>query len=158
MLTREEVYASPWLDNLQDIITKLYKHRDNITEALMFSRGTHTFDDIAAIVIDRKAQFWDFDKSFVLTEIHNYPRMRVMHVFLAGGEMAGVIGAHDTLIPWAKAQGCAKVSIAGRSGWERMLKNRGWQYARTALELDLDEYVDPNAPVQIEMALEEEYA
>lgn len=74
-----------------------------------------------------EAQFWPGEQSAVVTEVIRLPKVKALHVWLAGGEMGELI---DRMLPaveaFAKAAGCDRLSIAGRDGWERMLKNKGY--------------------------------
>jgi len=73
----------------------------------------------------------------MVTEIVTYPQKRVLHIFLAGGELDQILDMEDSLIQWGKAQGCSGLTLAGRKGWVRTLKNRNWneQFAVVGKEI-----------------------
>ena len=66
-----------------------------------------------------------------------FPKKKIFHVFLAGGEMDQIVDMNDSAAQFAKAQGCDGMSIAGRKGWSRVLKNEGWTESFTTLAKEL---------------------
>lgn len=92
--------------------------------------GTHNLDDVLAMVLADDAQFWPGERSAVITEILTLPKVRALHVWLAGGDMDELI---ENMLPviedFARRAGCDRFSVAGRHGWERVLKNKGFEPA-----------------------------
>lgn len=97
----------------------LSAYRPQIEAALAYADATHTYDDVAAMVDAGTARFWPGPSSVIITETVDFPRKRLLHVFLAGGSLAEL----ETLIPivldWGKAQGCTHSTFVGRRGWTR---------------------------------------
>jgi hypothetical protein len=54
-----------------------------------------------------------------VTQVQNFPRMKVLHIFLAGGNLEEL----ETLTPhiqkFAEDMGCRKITLTGRRGWSR---------------------------------------
>jgi hypothetical protein len=50
-----------------------------------------------------------------------------MHLFLAGGDLDELKGMVPMWQSWARFNNCSKVTLAGRRGWERALKDQGWK-------------------------------
>ena len=92
--------------------------------------GTHDLSDVWKLVMADEAQFWPGEQSAVITEVLNLPKVKALHVWLAGGEMDELI---NKMLPaveaFARAAGCNRLSIAGREGWERMLRGKGYDPA-----------------------------
>jgi len=126
-------YDAPYIEQVEDLTQGLRLRREHIDAALS-SAGpvpTHTFDDIFQMCLTQRLTFWPLANNTVaVTEIVKYPRSSTYHTFLAGGPK----GALDTIYEWipdmllmAEASGCSQVSCAGRPGWAKALKSRGWR-------------------------------
>jgi hypothetical protein len=40
---------------------------------------------------------------------------------------------HDDAMAWSKQQGCNGMTVAGRKGWKKVLKSKGWSEQFTTL-------------------------
>ena len=96
-------------------------------EAALERVSTHTIEDIEQGLAQGIYVFWPASKSVVVTEIHIYPRAKYMHVFLAGGDLEELKSMVPMLQSWARFNGCSKLTLAGRRGWERALRDQGWE-------------------------------
>lgn len=85
-------------------------------------------------ITESRMQFWPAPRGCAVTEIVVYPKKRVLHVFLAGGEMDQILDMIDSAVEWSKAQGCTSMTIAGRHGWRRVLAEHGYRPVMTVLE------------------------
>jgi hypothetical protein len=110
-----------------DQFAELNRCRQWIEDALEYSGGTHSFDDIAAGVLASKFQLWPNHNSAVVTEIVVYPNVKNLHYFLAGGNLDELKMMRPHIEAWGKSVGCTRVTLAGRKGWERtFLKDEGY--------------------------------
>jgi hypothetical protein len=108
--------------------SELNRCRQWIEDALEYSGGTHSFDDIAAGVLAKKFQLWPNHNSAVVTEIVVYPNTKNLHFFLAGGNLDELKMMRPHIEAWGKSIGCTRVTLAGRKGWERtFLKDEGYE-------------------------------
>ena len=114
------------------------KIRGWIADALQYSGGTHTVDDVIERIMSGHLQLWPAERGCAVTEIVVYPRKKVLHVFLAAGEMDQIIAMIDSAIDWGKTQGCTGMTIAGRHGWSRVLAKYGYKPVMTVLEKEFD--------------------
>lgn len=105
-----------------------------IQDALEYSGGSHTIDDVMLSVESGKAQFFPLDKSAIITEIVDYPQKAMCRIWLAGGDLDELMDAEKAIAHWAKANGCAGMEIVGRKGWSRQLKD----YRETSVVLMKD--------------------
>ena len=106
------------------------KFRPLIEAALPYARGTHTIEDIEDGIASGHFVFWAGEHSAIITEIIEYPRARVLHYFLIGGDLKELVGFMEPRITaWAKSQGCHAVSGAGRPGFERAFAKSGFKPA-----------------------------
>lgn len=122
---------------MTNIVDEIIRCRPWLEAALERSGGTHTLDDVVQAIIKGEMQFWPAPKGCAVTEIVNYPRKKVLHIFLAGGEMEQIIDMDDSAVEFAKMNGCTGMSIAGRKGWKRVLKDKGYEEAFTVLGKDI---------------------
>mgnify|MGYP001193180561 FL=1 len=72
-------------------------------------------------------QLWPAERGCIVTELAVYPKKRVLHIFLAGGELDQITDMHEDVIRWAKAQDCQALTLAGRMGWKKALAPFGWE-------------------------------
>lgn len=111
-----------------DLFSELTRCRQWIEDALEYSGGTHTFNDIAAGVLANRFQLWPNHNSAVVTEIVVYPQLKDLHYFLAGGNLDELKAMRPVIEDWGKSVGCTRVTLAGRRGWERtFLKDEGYE-------------------------------
>ena len=97
-----------------------------LASALAYSGGTHSVEDVEAMVADGRAHLWEGPNSIIVTQIEAFPQEKVLFVFLAAGNSAEILAMHEPLGQWAKAQGCTLARFIGRKGWERVLHEAGW--------------------------------
>lgn len=110
--------ARPWLE------AALAAHR----------RPLYTLADVEGLVERDEARLWLGKRSCILTQVHDYGTgERVLHVWLAGGDMDEIKTAIAPIEEWAVAAGCTQVSIDGRKGWERALAPFGFEHETTSL-------------------------
>jgi len=116
---------------------ELERCKDWIESALEYSGGTHNWSDIVEGIHNLRYQFWPAEKGCAVTEIIVFPQKKIFHVFLAGGEMEQIVDMNDSAVQFAKSQGCSGMSIAGRKGWSRVLKDKGWKESFTTLAQEI---------------------
>lgn len=99
-----------------------------IKAALEYDGDTHDIEDVMLSVAAGERQFWPGQRSAVITEIMRYPKKTVLHFWLAGGDLQEL----ETMLPpiekWAREQGCSRITLAGRRGWERtFMRDAGYE-------------------------------
>lgn len=107
----------------------LAQARPLIEDGLVYTCGTHTFEDVAALVSAGHLTFWSAPHSVCLTEVLQSPRKKVLNVWLVAGKLDELKAMYPIIYQWAKeVQGCDLVTHTGRPGWERsFLKEEGWK-------------------------------
>jgi hypothetical protein len=119
--------------------SRLDGYRAQIEAALVYSGHSHTFEDVAAMVAAGTAQFWGGPTSVIVTEIVQEPQHKVLHFFLAGGNLAELEQMTPLIEQWGRERGCVRASLIGRKGWDRtFLKRQGWHNGLVVLEKDLN--------------------
>ena len=125
------------LSKVSNLVACLYKDRERIASALAYSGNTHTFDDVAMMVLKGQLMYWPLDNSCIIGEVVTYPKRKDLHFFLSAGDLDEITAMQPQMIETAKALGCSSLSIAGRPGWIKPLGKLGWKIHSTHLWLDL---------------------
>lgn len=103
------------------------RHLAGIDAALEYD-GNHTIGDVLRKILAGEAQLWEEEDAVIVTEIQQYPQARVVHFWLAAGELEAVVRLSQRVMAWAKNEmQCSKATLAGRKGWERALVSEGWE-------------------------------
>jgi len=108
-------------------------YRELLEMALARAGGTHTYEDVLELISVGDMFFWPASKSCMVTEIVQYPRKRALHVFLAAGDLAEIKDMESSLIAFAKSLKCSALSMSGRKGWTKALKDMDWHEAHITL-------------------------
>lgn len=116
-----------------DVYKEFQRCKPYFEAALEYTKGTHTIDDIWDGVVQGRYHFWPGEKSAIITDIEVYPQRRVMHIFLAGGDLDELLEMEKSVEAFAQSIGCNSVSISGRRGWLRVFKDDGWQEICTTI-------------------------
>lgn len=117
---------------------ELERCRPWIEAALEYSGGTHEFSDIVEGIGKGVLQLWPTPKGCIVTEIVCFPKKRVLNVFLGGGELEQILDMHQSVLEWAKAQGCSALTMSGRFGWKKPLKAHGWEVQHASYVKEFD--------------------
>ena len=83
---------------------------------------TRDLQDVADEIASESMQLWPSENAALVTQVQNYPKCRVLHVYLAGGDMQEIIALIPHIERFAQDVGCQKMTLAGRKGWERIFK------------------------------------
>ena len=114
-------------------------YRAQIDAALVYSGHSHTFEDVAEMVAAGRAQAWFGPSSVIISEIVREPQHKVLHYFLAGGNLAELEVMQPIVEAWGREQGCTVATLVGRKGWDRtFLKRQGWSNGLVVLSKQLD--------------------
>lgn len=120
-----------------DVIDELERCRHWIQAALDEGGNTHEFENIADGVLKGYYHFWPADRCCAITEIVTYPNRKVLHIFLAAGDKDQIVEMNASAEEFAKIMGCNALSIAGRRGWVRELKDHGYKELLTTVVKEL---------------------
>lgn len=108
-------------------MVNIHDYRKQIESALKYSGGTHLFEDIVEAVSEGRMQMWVNDATIAITEIIVYPRKKCLNVFLAGGNRDRLFEMIDSAWEWGRGNGCTAMTLAGRKGWMRLMKQHGFE-------------------------------
>lgn len=92
-----------------------------LLNALEYGDGTHSLEDVAMALNKDEMQFWPGKNTAIVTEILDYPQKKLIHVFLAAGDMNEVIRILPYIEKHGKKEGCQQLAMTGRKGWEKVM-------------------------------------
>jgi len=73
-----------------------------------------------------------------VTEIREYPNFKVCDLRITTGEQfERWFNYMDQICEWARKEGCKKMEIFARPGWERILKHKGFRKTHVQIEREL---------------------
>ena len=117
-------------------------YRKMLVEALNHSGGSHTFQNIVDAVQNEVMQFWPMEKSCLVTEVINYPNLKTLHIFLAGGDLEEIKTIDSTLEFLCQEIGADYISLSGRRGWIKALADIGYELSHVTLAKKVKEKED----------------
>ena len=117
-------------------------YRKMLVEALNHSGGSHTFQNIVDAVQQEVMQFWPMEKSCLVTEVINYPNLKTLHIFLAGGDLQEIKSIDNTLEFLCQEIGADYISLSGRRGWIKALADIGYELSHVTLAKKVKEKED----------------
>ena len=101
-----------------------YQMRHHIAEALPYTGGGATLDDVEDRLDRGHAQLFCGPNCALVAEIYEHPSGARAHIWLAGGDLDELLEVEQYVAEWAKSLGCQSMTISGRKGWERVLRDR----------------------------------
>lgn len=109
-----------------------------IEEALKYSAGTHTIEDIEIGVEAGAYRFFSSPKAAVIVEIIPCPQKNVLNYFLIGGDSDDLKTKIEPLVSaWAKSKGCALAIGNVRKGGQRLFADIGFKLCWITISKDL---------------------
>jgi hypothetical protein len=73
----------------------------------------------------------------VVTQIVQHPNYCSFNVWLAGGDLTGVLSLLEEGEEYAKANGCLTMEVTGQRGWKRILAPHGFHEEAVVLHKEL---------------------
>jgi len=111
-----ETSAHPVSDDLE-------RCRPWLEKALQRTEGAYEWPDILDGLSTGHMQFWPAPEGAIVTQVVQSPRLKTLHVFLAGGDLEQVLDMVPSLEAFAEFNGCSALTMDGRKGWQRVLKD-----------------------------------
>jgi hypothetical protein len=97
----------------------LFQKVEKILEPALEYDNTYNIEDVADCISNGTMQLWPTDTSAIVTQVQNFPRMKVLHIFLAGGNLEELEMLAHHIQKFAEDMGCHKITLTGRRGWSR---------------------------------------
>jgi hypothetical protein len=90
-------------------------------------------DDVELALKEKRMQLWAIHdggvKCVIVTQIVNYYKCKAVRVLTVTGidHKEWLQLGFDTLMAWGKENGCSLMEMQGRKGWEKPLKQLGFE-------------------------------
>lgn len=108
-----------------------------LRQALDEAGNTHTLADVRAEIEADRAELWVSLNSVAVTEVLEYPRVKVLHVWLAAGALDEILAGDTAIERFARHVGASRLTVSGRPGWKKALAGRGYTARAVQLMRDL---------------------
>jgi hypothetical protein len=99
-----------------------FKARADLIQSVLDRNETHDLVDIYTGLEAGLLQIWSPPEAVLVTEIVVYPKLKALNVFLAAGNKENIIEILPSVEQFAKAEGCSRLQMTGRKGWERVFQ------------------------------------
>ena len=116
-----------WEELIADVEDLTPSMRNGIERALASGGGTHQLRHVLDALVDQSAQLWIRGDSLLITEVNDTPLLRELHIWIATGELEECIALSEDVAQWGSLNGCQAMTLDGRLGWKRALRQRGWE-------------------------------
>ena len=130
------MHAKAAIEAASGVVALLEKYRPQIEAACRRGLATHSFDDVVGLLISGEYHIIEEGECFWIAQMQQYPRLKVYHVFIAGGKLDAIKAAIPKVRDAARAAGATKLTMAGRVGWERIFEPMGAKVAQITMEMD----------------------
>lgn len=89
--------------------------------------GFYTLQDVLDCIAAGTMQSFGKGDTWVVTQIHAFPRKKVLEIFLVIGDLADAQALEPEVEAFARAQGVSSLTTWGtRDGWGR-IRTKGWE-------------------------------
>lgn len=108
-----------------------------LQDALDYAGNSHDLAHVKAGIKAGGFHFWPAADGVIVTEVITYPKFSVLHAWLVGGKLEQIVDMIPSLVDFAKAHYCTKLTGCGRSGWVRALKEHGFNGIMTTVSKEI---------------------
>jgi len=84
--------------------------------------------------IQNGAMFWPGKNAAMVTEIGPFGEGRAISVLTAGGDMEELKQMAMGVEAYGRMNGCTYALVEGRKGWERVMRNEGYEFQSVCLK------------------------
>lgn len=112
-----------------------------LQKAIDKSQHDMELQDVFEAIVSRDMQLWtwvtaDGIQAACVTQIITTPRKKICSMPLIGGShMRDFLKVEESIVEWAREQGCVQLEGYCRDGWMRVLKN--WKKVWTTMRRDI---------------------
>lgn len=112
------------------------RHRDEI-EGLLDPR-CYSIEWLDGELLNQRALAFGRNDAVIVITVKVYPMGAVeLHGLVAAGALEGILALIEEAESWGRAHGCDFACIASRPGWQRVLKDRGYEPHQIELRKEL---------------------
>lgn len=128
----------------KDEVEKVWPLAKELVQKACQTNGGFNAEHILEFLKEGTMQLWmaiDEDNKVIcccVTEIRQYPNFKVCDLRITTGEQfERWVDYMDNICEWAKSNGCKKMEVFARPGWERILKHKGFKKTHVQIEREL---------------------
>lgn len=118
---------------VSELMAGLLKWQDHIEKSMARVNNMYSFNDVVMSVLQQQRHFYEFEDCYIIMEFCVFPQWNAYHCFCAGGTTEAILRAEPRIREVAEQLGCKYMSISGRTGWSRRLKDHGWKHKMSTL-------------------------
>ena len=104
----------------EQLVTRLQRALDQ-------GGNTHDVADVVDALRNEKARFWEAPDGFIITELEEFPKFKMVRYWLAGGVLEDCLSLEPVINRYAVEQGCTVATVTGRKGWGPIGARTGWK-------------------------------
>jgi hypothetical protein len=86
----------------------------------------YTVDDLLTRIHDGRMQSFAVNNTWAITEVHDFPRAKQLHIVAMVGDVGDVDPMHAKILQYARDNGASLISAGGRKGWMPWALAHGW--------------------------------
>lgn len=110
-----------------------------IEGALEYANGEFDLQDIADGIGRNQYMLWTCATAALVTQFAQVKGRVTIHLFLAGGDLAGVEALVRECEAWGRQHGCHAMTLTGREGWKKsFLKPMGFKDVNISMHKELE--------------------
>lgn len=95
--------------------------KERFEQMLEDAGGLYTFDDIMDAINKGTMQSFSDGHSWVITQVHEFPRKKVVEIAYGIGDAENMLGPlQDEIAAFAKSIGAELLIATGRLGWNKV--------------------------------------
>jgi hypothetical protein len=102
-----------------------------LARALRAGGDTHTVEDILIEINAGKKQSFVHGSTWAITQVLDFPRKRVLELFMVVGKGCELALLEDRIVQFAKDIGADFIRTQGRTGWRKRAKEMGWEHTHS---------------------------
>jgi hypothetical protein len=101
-----------------------------LQELLHEMGGTHTFEDVRALIDEGVFQSFAEGETWVVTNIIQFPQASVMDIFFVVGEAKDFEELEKRIETFAREMGVTYMRVYARKGFEYLIDRRSWRFGK----------------------------
>jgi len=101
-----------------------------LLELLQEMGGTHTYEDVRALIDNGVFQSFAENETWVVTNIIQFPQATVMDIFFVVGEAKDFEELEKKIEAVARDQGVTFMRVYARKGFEYLIDRRSWKFGK----------------------------
>jgi len=119
-------------------VNYVHPYHAKMEEALARGGDLYSFNDILDAIAEGKMQSFAESDTWIVTQIQDYPKRRVLDVLYIAGNLNNVLDAYRRIIDFACEHNCTLVRAHGRPGWSRFVEEYGWTAPAVVYHKEID--------------------